>query len=87
MGPRDDGSVHSAHQRECLDHVVILGERQLRRILREYVESYFNRARPHQGLEQKIPAPVTPPSIPEVDRQIVALPILGGLHHDYQWAA
>ena len=74
-------------RRECLDHVVILGECQLRRILGEYVETYFNRARPHQGLAQKIPAPVSPPPIPKLERKVVALPILGGLHHDYQWAA
>ncbi len=39
-------SVH----RECLDHVFILSERQLRRVLKAYVEIYFNRARPHQCL-------------------------------------
>ncbi len=37
-------------RRECLDHIVIISERQLRRVLREYVERYFNTARPHQGL-------------------------------------
>ena len=35
-------------RRECLDHVLILGERHLRRVLREYV-AYFNQERPHQG--------------------------------------
>ena len=41
-------------RRECLDHLLISSERQLYRVLRGYVE-YFNRARPHQGLNQKIP--------------------------------
>jgi putative transposase len=77
------GSVRS----ECLDHVVILSERQLRRILREYVESYFNTARPHQGLSQKIPAPVASRPLAVDVRKIVALPVLGGLHHDYRFAA
>jgi putative transposase len=71
-------------RRECLDHVIILSERQLRRIVKEYVESYFNRARPHQGLWQGIPVAGSR-SIPKVGGKVV--PILGGLHHDYQWAA
>ena len=74
-------------RRERLDHVVILGAQQLRRILREYVESYFNTARPHQGLSQKIPAPVVTPSLAVDRRTVVTLPILGGLHHDYRFAA
>ena len=74
-------------RRECLDHVVILSERQLRRVLKEYVDSYFNRARPHQGLRQRIPAPGVSPPISELTRKVVAIPILGGLHHDYRWAA
>ncbi len=41
-------------RRECLDHVLVLGEAHLRRVLREYV-TYFNTARPHQGLQQHIP--------------------------------
>jgi transposase InsO family protein len=74
-------------RRECLDHVVILSERQLHRVLREYVEIYFNRARPHQGLFQRIPARAASRSVSEVGRNVVGLPILGGLHHDYQRAA
>src|SRR5919201_1090462 len=41
-------------RRESLDHLLILGERQLYRAIKEYVD-YFNRARPHQGIEQQIP--------------------------------
>jgi len=74
-------------RRECLDHVVIFSERQLRRILREYTETYFNRARPHQGLGQRVPVPAVSGSVQEVARKVVAIPILGGLHHDYQAAA
>ena len=74
-------------RRECLDHVVILSERQLHRVLRKYVEIYFNRARPHQGLFQRIPARAASRSVSEVGRNAVGLPILGGLHHDYQRAA
>ncbi len=41
-------------RRECLNHLLIFSERQLYRVIKEYVE-YFNRARPHQGLKQEIP--------------------------------
>src|SRR5205807_9672355 len=71
-------------RRECLDHLLILGERQLQRVLREYV-AYFNRARPHQGLGQAVPEPSVERASPT--GPIRALPVLGGLHHTYQRAA
>jgi transposase InsO family protein len=47
---------------ECLDHLFILHEKRLQRVLNEYV-AYFNQARPHQGIKQQIPElPV--PSVP-----------------------
>ena len=49
-------------RRECLDHLLVLGETHLRRALTEY-STYFNRDRPHQGLQQRIPDP------PEADRR------------------
>ena len=73
-------------RRECLDHVVILSEQQLRRVLNEYVEIYFNRARPHQGLRQAIPAAAAQ-TVPTAGGKVVRIPLLGGLHHNYQWAA
>ena len=73
-------------RRECLDHVIILGERHLLHVLREYAVSYFNEARPHQGLGQRIPVPAhrTPFA---AGGSVVAVPVLGGLHHDYRAAA
>src|SRR6266446_5435133 len=41
-------------RRECLDHLLMLNEKQLHRVLHAYAE-YFNRARPHQGIQQQIP--------------------------------
>ena len=73
-------------RRECLDHLLILGERHLRRALRAYC-AYFNGARPHQGLGQAIPeaAGWVPPDT--TTARIVSIPVLGGLHHAYRRAA
>jgi transposase InsO family protein len=80
---RSLGSV----RRECLDHVVVLGERHLRNVLGEYVEAYFNVARPHQGLAQKIPRANARGPATTADGDVVATPILGGLHRDCRLAA
>jgi putative transposase len=42
-------------RRDCLDHIVILGERHLKHLLKEYCFNYFNMARPHQGIRQRLP--------------------------------
>ena len=72
-------------RRECLDHVIILGEDHLRSVLSEYVE-YFNASRPHQGIAQRVPVP-NPAKSSALSGNVVASPVLGGLHHAYQWAA
>ena len=48
-------------RRECLDHLLIVNEAHLRHVLTAYV-AYYNRARPHQGLEQRTPLPSTEPA-------------------------
>src|SRR5450759_4901674 len=65
-------------RRECLDHIVVLGEAHLRRVLRSYT-SYYNDIRTHRSLDKD--APVSRP----VQRTggIKSSPILGGLHHHY----
>ncbi len=73
-------------RRECQDHLLILSERHLRRVLAQYVAS-FNRARPHQGLGQRVPQPLAAPPPAGRGGTLVAIPVLGGLHHDYQRAA
>lgn len=74
-------------RRECLDHVLVLGEAHLRRILHEYVR-YFNHDRPHQGLAQQIPGAAAVEIARGEQRGCVrAMPILGGLHHSYARAA
>ena len=53
----------------------------LRRIVTEYV-IYFNEARPHQGIGQRIPCEPPLPDPPE--GEILSFPVLGGLYHDYR---
>ena len=87
LNPICERFLRSVRQ-ECLDHFVILGEDHLRGVLHEYVNGYFNVARPHQGLDQQIPGSGDRPSDDSSPAgQIVVRPILGGLHHDYRRAA
>ncbi len=74
-------------RRECLDHLLILHEKQLQRVLNAYVH-YFNLARPHQGIKQQIPEQKAG-SVPadHADGRVLAFPVLGGLHHDYRRSA
>ena len=67
-------------RRECLDHIIVLNDRHLRRVLKEYF-AYYHETRTHLGLKKDVPVsrPVqrcnTGPMITE--------PVLGGLHHRY----
>jgi putative transposase len=74
-------------RRACLDHFLIFHERQLHRLLKAYA-LYFNQARPHQGLGQRIPDLPVHAALPsnQPDR-VLTVPVLGGLHHDYRRAA
>lgn len=64
---------------ECLDRLLILNERHLEHVLRAYSQ-YYNRDRPHQGLQQQIPeSPIHQPGQGPVKRR----DILGGLIHAY----
>jgi transposase InsO family protein len=73
-------------RRECLDHVIILGDRHLEGILKEYT-GYFNRERPHQGLGQALPEPEASPGCGVLPLRVRSESILGGLHHAYHCAA
>jgi putative transposase len=70
----------SSIRRECLDHVLVLGELHLRRILTRYV-AYYHRARTHVSLDKDAPdrRPVEPPQL----GMVIQIPEVGGLHHRY----
>jgi len=57
------------------------------RVSKRMIQKYMRDVRPHQGLRQRIPRYKASQSVSESGREVVALPILGGLHHHYQWAA
>jgi transposase InsO family protein len=65
-------------RRDCLDHVVVFGEQHLRQLLGSF-QTYYNNARTHLSLNTDAPASR---AVQPVGR-IVAVPHLGGLHHQY----
>jgi len=65
-------------RRESLDHLVVFGEAHLRDVLKAYA-SYYNRVRPHLSLDKDAPDFRGTQKI----GRIAAIPILGGLHHQY----
>jgi transposase InsO family protein len=65
-------------RRECLDHIIVLGEAHLRRILKSYAR-YYNETRTHLALDKDAPLSRT---VRRAGR-ILCRPILGGLHHEY----
>jgi len=68
-------------RRECLDHVIVLNEIGLRRILKSYFD-YYERSRTHLSLGKD--APVSRPVQPVAEGRIVAISQVGGLHHRYE---
>jgi len=67
-------------RRECLDHVLVLSERHLRRILARYF-TYYHQARTHLALDKDAPD-IRPIELLEAGR-ILQIPEVGGLHHRY----
>jgi transposase InsO family protein len=68
-------------RRDCLDHILVLTERGLRRILKSYFD-YYERSRTYLELvkDAPVPRPVQPPSI----GRVIKIPQVGGLHHRYE---
>src|SRR5580700_6510458 len=65
-------------RRECVDHVVVFGERHLRHLLLVY-KNYYNVTRTHLSLNKDAPSP----RAVQATGHVISLPILGGLHHQY----
>jgi putative transposase len=67
--------------------MLIRSEKQLHRVLGAYV-TYFNEARPHQGIHQQVPQREVTSIPPDLRRdRIISVPVLGGLHHEYRRVA
>jgi transposase InsO family protein len=73
-------------RRDLLDHVIVLNERHLKRLMAEYVR-YYHDDRTHLGLAKETPAGRSAETNPGTDCKVIAMPRLGGLHHRYLLAA
>ena len=68
-------------RRECLDHVIIINERHLQRILGSYLD-YYHGSRTHLSLGKN--TPYGRPVQPAITGKVISLPKVGGLHHRYE---
>ncbi len=71
-------------RRECLDHMIVIHERHLRRILRAYFR-YYHESRTHLSLDRN--SPIKRAVEPPERGKVIAIPQVGGLHHRYRRAA
>ena len=73
-------------RRDLLDHVIVLNERHLKRLMNEYVR-YYHEDRTHLALAKETPAGRVAVSSSEAGSKVIVMPRLGGLHHRYDLAA
>ena len=71
-------------RRGLLDHVIVLSERHLRRLVRDYI-GYYHEDRVHDALNKDTPSGRVLERRPSDAATVVGLPRVGGLHHRYQW--
>ena len=71
-------------RRECLDHVIVLNERHLYRLVKNYVD-YYNGSRTHLTLRKDSPVSRKVQLRPGFDARIISTPQANGLHHRYEW--
>jgi len=73
-------------RRDLLDHVIVLNERHLKRLMTEYIR-YYHDDRTHLSLSKKTPYERPEATGTDVSCKVVSMPRLGGLHHRYDLAA
>ena len=71
-------------RRELLDHVIVLSESHLRRLVREYVQ-YYHEDRIHDALKKETPTSRVVEPRPTGTAQVMGVPRVGGLHYRYYW--
>jgi len=71
-------------RQELLDHVVVLNEAHLRRLMRDCL-SYYHEDRIHDSLEKDSPSTRPVSHKPDSSANLISLPRIGGLHHRYDW--
>ncbi len=77
--------LHGSIRREYLDHVIVLSENHLRKLLRAYF-AYYHVDRTHLGLDKETPLG-RPISIrASSSAKLIELPRVGGIHHRYEWS-
>ena len=74
-------------RRELLDHVIVLSQKHLHRLLREYIDQYYHTGRPHQGLKGHTPVATKKPGRVTGPTKLISFPVCGGLHHRYERVA
>jgi transposase InsO family protein len=73
-------------RRDLLDHVIVLNERHLKRLMNEFVH-YYHDDRTHLGMNKQTPAGRNTAMGTQTHAKVVATPKLGGVHHRYDLAA
>jgi putative transposase len=81
-----NGAPAGNFRRDLLDHVIVLNEQHLKRLMAEYVR-YYHEDRTHLGLEKQTPAGRIAANNTEANCRVISMPRLGGLHHRYDLAA
>ena len=73
-------------RRDLLDHVIVLNERHLKRLMTEYID-YYHGDRTHLALQKSTPSGRLPVADTDASCKVISISRLGGLHHRYDLAA